>query len=96
MKLDVAVASSDVLALSSSQLSLQGSADLRVVGTLGHPVILGRTTLSGGSLIFMGNVYQVQSGTVVFAIGQDGADAQYLRNNPGTAVQHHSELYRFA
>jgi translocation and assembly module TamB len=67
MKLDVAVASSDVLALSSSQLSLQGSADLRVVGTLGNPVILGRTTLSGGSIIFMGNVYQVQSGTVVFA-----------------------------
>jgi translocation and assembly module TamB len=67
MKLDVAVASSDVLALSSSQLSLQGSADLRVVGTLGSPVVLGRTTLSGGSLIFMGNVYQVQSGTVVFA-----------------------------
>jgi translocation and assembly module TamB len=67
MKLDVAVASSDVLALSSSQLSLQGSADLRVVGTLGNPVILGRTTLTGGSIIFMGNVYQVQSGTVVFA-----------------------------
>jgi translocation and assembly module TamB len=67
MKLDVAVASSDVLALSSSQLSLQGSADLRVVGTLGHPVILGRTTLTGGSIIFRGNVYQVQSGTLVFA-----------------------------
>jgi translocation and assembly module TamB len=67
MKLDVAVASSDVLALSSSQLSLQGSAELRVVGTLGNPVILGRTTLTGGSIIFMGNVYQVQSGTVVFA-----------------------------
>jgi len=67
MKLDVAVASSDVLALSSSRLSLQGSADLRVVGTLGNPVILGRTTLSGGSLIFMSNVYQVQSGTVVFS-----------------------------
>jgi len=56
MKLDVAVASSDVLALSSSQLSLQGSADLRVVGTLGNPVVLGRTTLTGGSIIFRGNV----------------------------------------
>ena len=67
MKVNVIVASSDVLALSSSQLSLQGSADLRVVGTLGNPVIVGRTTLTSGSLIFMGNVYQVQSGTVVFA-----------------------------
>ena len=66
-RLNVAVASSDVLALSSGQLSLQGSADLRVAGTLANPVVLGRTTLTGGSLIFMGNVYQVQSGTVVFA-----------------------------
>jgi translocation and assembly module TamB len=67
MRLDVGVASSNVLALSNSQLSLQGSADLRVVGTLGHPVVLGRTMLTGGSLIFMNNVYQVQSGTVIFA-----------------------------
>ena len=66
-RLNVAVASSDVLALSSSQLSLQGSADLRVAGTLAAPVVLGRTTLTGGSLIFMGNVYQIQSGTIVFA-----------------------------
>jgi translocation and assembly module TamB len=45
---------------------LQGSADLRVAGTVANPVVLGRTILTGGSLIFMGNVYQVQSGTVVF------------------------------
>ncbi len=66
-RLNVAVASSDVLALSSSQLSLQGSADLRVAGTLADPVVLGRSTLTGGSLIFMHNVYQIQSGTIVFA-----------------------------
>jgi translocation and assembly module TamB len=66
-RLNVAVASSDVLALSSSQLSLQGSADLRVAGTLAEPVVLGRSTLTGGSLIFMHNVYQIQSGTIVFA-----------------------------
>ncbi len=66
-RLNVAVASSDVLALSSSQLSLQGSADLRVAGTLSAPVVLGRSTLTGGSLIFMHNVYQIQSGTIVFA-----------------------------
>ena len=66
-RLNVAVASSDVLALSSSQLSLQGSADLRVAGTLAAPVVLGRSTLTGGSIIFMHNVYQIQSGTIVFA-----------------------------
>jgi translocation and assembly module TamB len=66
-RLDIAVASSQELALSSSKLSLQGSADLRVAGTLANPVVLGRTILSGGELFFMGNRYQVQSGTVVFA-----------------------------
>jgi translocation and assembly module TamB len=61
------VASGLDLGLSSSKLSLQGSADLRVAGTLANPVVLGRTVLTGGELFFMGNVYQVQSGTVVFA-----------------------------
>jgi translocation and assembly module TamB len=67
MRIDIAVVSSQELALSSSKLSLQGSADLRVAGTLANPVVLGRTILSGGELFFMGNRYQVQSGTVVFA-----------------------------
>lgn len=40
---------------------------MRVAGTVAAPVVLGRTTLTGGSLIFNGNVYQVQSGSVVFA-----------------------------
>jgi translocation and assembly module TamB len=66
-RLDIAVASSQVLALSSSKLSLQGSADMRVTGTVANPVVLGRTVLSGGELFFMGNRYQVQSGTVIFA-----------------------------
>lgn len=66
-RLDVAVVSSQELALSSSKLSLQGSADLRVAGTLANPVVLGRTVLNGGEIFFMGNRYQVQSGTVVFA-----------------------------
>ena len=66
-RLDIAVASSQDLALSSSKLSLQGSADLRVTGTIANPVVLGRTILTGGELFFMGNRYQVQNGTVVFA-----------------------------
>lgn len=66
-RLDITLVSGQELALSSSKLSLQGSADLRVAGTLANPVVLGRTILSGGELFFMGNRYQVQSGTVVFA-----------------------------
>lgn len=66
-RLDVTVASSQDLSLSSSKLSLQGSADLHVTGTLANPVVLGRSILSGGELFFVGNRYQVQSGTIVFA-----------------------------
>lgn len=66
-KLNVAVQSSSTLNLSSSQLSLQGAANLDVTGTLADPVILGRTTLTSGELFFMGKRYEVKSGTIEFA-----------------------------
>lgn len=67
MKLNVGVQSSDELALSSSKLSAQGSVNLRVVGTLADPVLLGRTNVTGGEVFFLGNRYEIQSGTVMFA-----------------------------
>ncbi len=67
MKLNVGVQSSDELALSSSKLSAQGSVNLRVVGTLADPVVLGRTNVTGGEVFFLGNRYEIQSGTVMFA-----------------------------
>ncbi|HEV2382040.1 MAG TPA: translocation/assembly module TamB domain-containing protein [Terriglobia bacterium] len=66
VKLNVAVTSREELQLASSQLSVQGSANLRVQGTAANPVIVGRTDLTGGELFFQGNRYQIQSGTIQF------------------------------
>ena len=66
VKLDVALVSREQLGLASSQLSVQGSANLRVRGTAANPVILGRTDLTGGELFFEGNRYQIESGTIEF------------------------------
>jgi translocation and assembly module TamB len=66
-KLNIAIQSSSTLSLASSQLSIQGAANLNVVGTLADPVVLGRTTLTAGELFFMGKRYDIQSGTIEFA-----------------------------
>jgi translocation and assembly module TamB len=66
VKLNVAVTSREELGLASSQLSVQGSANLRLQGTAANPVIVGRTNLTGGELFFQGNRYQIQSGTIQF------------------------------
>ena len=50
----------------SPTLSVQGNANLRVIGTAANPVIVGRTNLTGGDLIFLGNRYLVQGGTIAF------------------------------
>jgi len=65
--LNVGVQSGDELALSSSKVSAQGSVNLRVVGTLADPVILGRTNVTGGEVFFLGNRYDIQSGAISFA-----------------------------
>ena len=67
MRLNVGVQSGDELALSSSKVSAQGSVNLRVVGTLADPVILGRTNVTGGEVFFLGNRYDIQSGAISFA-----------------------------
>ena len=67
MQLNVAVQSAGGLNLVSRTLSLNGTANLNVQGTAADPVVLGRVNLSSGDLIFMGNRYVVQGGTVDFA-----------------------------
>ena len=66
MKLDIAVQSTSEMNLVSSQVSIQGDANLRIAGTAATPVILGRTTLSGGEFFLVGNRYEVQQGTINF------------------------------
>lgn len=68
MKLNVAVQTSQNLELASSQISMQGAANLNVTGTLANPVVLGRMNLNGGEIFFMGKRFEVQNGgTIEFA-----------------------------
>ena len=67
MKLRIAVQSSQDINLSNSQLSLAGSANLSVVGSLAQPVILGRVALTSGDVFFLSKRFQIQSGTIQFA-----------------------------
>ena len=66
MQLNVAVQSAQDLSAESTQLSLEGSANVHLGGTLANPIILGRTTLTGGDIFFLGKRYVVQNGTIEF------------------------------
>ena len=66
LQLDVALQSTSNVNLSSRTLSLGGTANLRITGTAAQPVILGRVNLTGGDLIFNGNRYVIEGGTLGF------------------------------
>ena len=66
LDLDVALRSTSNVNLSTRTLSLGGTANLRVTGTAAQPVILGRINLTGGDLIFNGNRYVLEAGTMDF------------------------------
>lgn len=66
MKLNIAIQTASNLNAVSSKLSIEGAANFTVGGTAANPVVLGRTTLTGGDIFFLGKRYQVQSGTIEF------------------------------
>jgi len=66
VKLNVSLTSASEMALASSKLSVQGSANLMVRGTAAEPVLLGRTDITGGEIFFNGNRYRVENGVVQF------------------------------
>jgi translocation and assembly module TamB len=66
LNLNVGVQTPGGLNLSSRTLSLAGSANLHLRGTAAQPVLLGRLNLSSGDLIFSGNRYKLQGGTIDF------------------------------
>jgi translocation and assembly module TamB len=67
IKLDIAVQSARDLNLTSSAVSLQGQANLRVVGSAADPVILGRTEFTAGDIFLMNQRYQIERGIIEFA-----------------------------
>src|SRR5215469_10307968 len=67
LKLNITVQTSKQLDVMSNQVSLQGSANLQVVGTAGNPVIIGRTDFTSGDIFLMSQRYQIQRGIVQFS-----------------------------
>lgn len=67
MKLNVSLQSADQLNLASSKVTMAGAASLTLTGTLANPVVLGRVSLTGGDLFFLGKRYVVENGTIEFA-----------------------------
>ncbi len=67
VKLRVAVQSTQSLAASSGQFSLEGTAYLQVIGTASNPVIIGRIDLTSGEFFFLNNHYTLELGTITFA-----------------------------
>lgn len=67
LRLNVAVESTTGVNMVSRTLSLQAAANLQLRGTAADPVILGRVNINGGDLIFMGNRYVLEGGTIQFA-----------------------------
>jgi translocation and assembly module TamB len=66
VNLAIGVQSKDNLSAYSSQVSLEGSVNLRVGGTAANPVITGRTDLTSGELFYRNVRYQLQRGIIAF------------------------------
>jgi translocation and assembly module TamB len=66
VKLGISVQSAQNISARSTALSLEGAANLQVIGTASNPVVVGRVDLTGGELFFMSNRYQLQRGIVTF------------------------------
>jgi translocation and assembly module TamB len=88
--LQIAVQSKNNLNATSSQVSLEGTADLRVAGTAANPVITGRTDLTAGELFYRNVRYQLQRGIIVF---QDPHETKPVLN---VAVSTTIEQYNLA
>jgi translocation and assembly module TamB len=66
ISLAIGVQSKDNLSANSSQISLEGRANLQVGGTAANPVITGRTDLTSGELFYRNVRYQLQRGIITF------------------------------
>jgi translocation and assembly module TamB len=67
IKLDIVVQTARDLNLTSSAVSLQGQANLHVVGSAADPVILGRTEFTAGDVFLMNKRYQIERGVIQFS-----------------------------
>jgi translocation and assembly module TamB len=66
VKLSIAVQSREGLSATSSQVSVEGQVNLRVVGTAANPVITGRAQLSSGELFYRNVRYELEDSVITF------------------------------
>ena len=66
IKLNVGVQSSSDLSAVSSELSVEGTANLRIIGTAANPEIVGRTDLTSGDIFFLKQRYHLERGIINF------------------------------
>ena len=67
VKLNITVQTSREMNLSSTAVSLQGQANLRVIGTMADPVIVGKTEFTGGDIFLMNQRYRIERGIIQFS-----------------------------
>jgi translocation and assembly module TamB len=66
INLQIAVQSKGTLSATSSQVSIEGDANLNVGGTAANPVVTGRTDLNSGELFYRNVRYTLQRGVISF------------------------------
>jgi len=92
-RLNIAISSINNLNLVSRTLSVDGTANLQVRGTVAQPVILGRVNLTNGDVIFNGNRFTVSGGTVQFVNPSETQPVVNLALN--TTIQQYNIHLRF-
>ncbi len=93
LKLNIALTTPNELNAYSRTVSIQGDANLRVIGTASDPVIVGRTNLTGGEVFLLGNRYTVQGGTIAFVNTMQTEPVLNLQVN--TTIQQYNLAMRF-
>ncbi|MGH9320858.1 MAG: translocation/assembly module TamB domain-containing protein, partial [Vicinamibacteria bacterium] len=66
VRLDVAIRAPQSLQVRNSLAVIDASAELELRGTLGQPILLGRSVADNGDIYFLGQRYRITSGTVDF------------------------------
>ncbi len=93
IQLNLGVSSENNINLVSRTLSINGSANLRVRGTVAEPVILGRVNLSGGDIILNGDRFVLNGGTIEFVNPSETQPVVNLALN--TTIQQYNISMRF-
>ena len=93
LRLNVAVHASNSVNLVSRTLQVSGNANLQLRGTAAQPVILGRVDLRNGDIIFNGNRFVLNGGTIEFVNPSETQPVVNLTLN--TTIQEYNISMRF-